>query len=156
MGGMVIANGSNKYRGNYITIQSYDGYTQTYQHLASQSPLAVGTKVTEGQTIGTQGSTGASTAKHLHFEVKSGSGLYVDPLDYLSGKLTGDSSSLSTLTGSHGQTVTTGATMTTSSLMDKVLDILAKVIKFIAVLVVVVLAMVLFMKSFDIKIRRPF
>ena len=83
--GTVIENKYNSARGYYITIKGSDGYTTRYQHLAEKSPLKVGTKVQEGEVIGTQGSTGASTGKHLHFEVMTPSGAYVDPEKYLSG-----------------------------------------------------------------------
>lgn len=163
MSGTVITNAWNNARGWYITIKNDDGYTNTYQHFASQSPLAVGTKVTEGQTIGTQGNTGVSGGAHLHYEVKSPSGIYVNPLDYLSGKLTGDSVS-SLLTDANGRPVSNAAgsggadnvslSGSGGGLVDMVLDLLGKVIKFVAVIAIVVLALVFFMKSFDIKIRR--
>lgn len=156
--GTIIENQWNNARGWYVTVQHPDGYTTRYQHLATQSPLSVGSKVTEGQTIGTQGSTGNSTGPHLHFEVKSPSGLYVDPVDYLSGSLTGDTDlTSSVLTDAHGRPVSNAAGTggaDSLGLVDWLLELLGKIIKFIAVLAVVVLAIVFFMKSFDIKIRK--
>ena len=80
LGGTVVNNAYNKYRGNYITIRQLDGTTATYQHLAKPSPLEVGTSVKEGQIIGLQGSTGISTGNHLHFEVSTAGG-YLNPVD---------------------------------------------------------------------------
>lgn len=147
VGGMVIANSSNSVRGNYVTIQSYDGYTQTYQHLAKPSPLAVGAKVTEGATIGTQGKSGKSTGVHLHFEVKSGSGLYVNPIDYLSGALSTGTPGTEPVTDGHDRPIDSSG-----SLKDMAMDIVGKVIKILVVAAVVILAVVLFMKAFDINL----
>lgn len=159
--GTVIENKWNNARGWYVTVQHPDGYTTRYQHLASQSPLPVGTKVTEGQTLGTQGSTGNSTGPHLHFEVKSPSGLYVDPVEYLSGGMSSGSSttSSSVLTDAHGRPVSnaqgSGSSGSGGILTDWLLELLGKVIKFAAVMAVAVLAIIFFMKSFDIKINNP-
>lgn len=50
----------------------YEGKTQTlyssYLHLSSID-IAEGTKVKKGQMIGKVGSTGISTAPHLHFQI---------------------------------------------------------------------------------------
>jgi murein DD-endopeptidase MepM/ murein hydrolase activator NlpD len=53
--------------GYEIIIQHSDSLSTQYCHLASQPPLKVGAKVTAGQIIGYQGSTGWATGKHLHF-----------------------------------------------------------------------------------------
>lgn len=55
--------------GNYIVIK-HPNKTQTlYAHL-SRNLVSVGEKVSQGQTIGENGSTGKSTGPHLHFEVR--------------------------------------------------------------------------------------
>lgn len=41
----------------------------TYCHLAELSPLPVGTRVKAGDVIGTKGTTGISTAPHLHWQL---------------------------------------------------------------------------------------
>ena len=43
-----------------------------YAHMAGPTPLAVGTVVSQGQVVGTKGSTGLSFGPHLHFEIHPG------------------------------------------------------------------------------------
>jgi murein DD-endopeptidase MepM/ murein hydrolase activator NlpD len=75
--------------GNYVVI---DGkrtpYDFMYAHLAEPSPLQVGDVVRTGQPIGIVGTTGSSSACHLHFEMWGPPGWYeggspFDPLPYL-------------------------------------------------------------------------
>ncbi len=54
-----------------IVLDHGDGWCSSYGHLASRS-VAKGTRVAAGAKIGTVGSTGNSTACHLHFGIKSG------------------------------------------------------------------------------------
>jgi murein DD-endopeptidase MepM/ murein hydrolase activator NlpD len=69
--------------GNFIDIAKPDGSIKTrYGHLSS-IPIQNGVSVVTGQLIGFAGSTGRSTAAHLHFGVQVG-GNWVDPLNYLS------------------------------------------------------------------------
>ncbi len=56
--------------GHYIVIE-HDGYCTVYAHLRSLG-LRAGTKVRKGQIVAYTGNTGASTAAHLHFEVREG------------------------------------------------------------------------------------
>lgn len=53
--------------GYEIIIEHADSLTTQYCHLASEAALKVGDRVTAGQIIGYQGSTGWATGKHLHF-----------------------------------------------------------------------------------------
>lgn len=76
--------------GNYlvINIKGAGGKSHVYMHLPRRSPLKVGAKVKTGQRIGSVGTTGRSTACHLHFEVWSGPGWYqggtfLDPMPML-------------------------------------------------------------------------
>jgi murein DD-endopeptidase MepM/ murein hydrolase activator NlpD len=56
--------------GNYIRIRHPNGYQTAYAHLNSIARgVRAGTRVTQGQTIGYVGTTGASTGPHLHYEV---------------------------------------------------------------------------------------
>lgn len=56
--------------GNYIRIRHANGYQTVYAHLNGFARgIRAGTRVTQGQTIGYVGTTGASTGPHLHYEV---------------------------------------------------------------------------------------
>lgn len=69
--------------GEYIVISHGDGTMTLYGHmLANSRRVSVGDKVSQGQTIGTVGSTGNSSGTHLHFEVRI-NGKPVNPLPYL-------------------------------------------------------------------------
>jgi murein DD-endopeptidase MepM/ murein hydrolase activator NlpD len=67
--GVVIVAGPTGGYGNFVIIDHGGGLSTGYGH---QSRLAVslGQTVTQGQVIGYEGSTGASTGPHLHFEVR--------------------------------------------------------------------------------------
>jgi murein DD-endopeptidase MepM/ murein hydrolase activator NlpD len=75
--------------GNYVVIDGKGTqYDFMYAHLAEPSPLKVGETVRTGQPIGIVGTTGSSTACHLHFEMWGSPGWYeggspFDPLPYL-------------------------------------------------------------------------
>jgi murein DD-endopeptidase MepM/ murein hydrolase activator NlpD len=64
--------------GHYIVINlaGTRNESHVYMHLAEPSPLKVGSKVKTGQRIGLVGTTGRSTACHLHFEHWSSPGWY--------------------------------------------------------------------------------
>lgn len=73
--------------GNYVTITNKDGIICLYAHLKDMW-VSVGQYVQQGEVIGTVGSTGASTAPHLHFQVMVpwSSDKGVDPLPFLKGR----------------------------------------------------------------------
>ena len=79
------ATGHNNGSGNNIRINhgQVDGehLETTYLHMSSLN-VASGERVTQGQLIGTVGSTGLSTAPHLHFSVYA-DGANSDPAPYL-------------------------------------------------------------------------
>lgn len=87
------SNGSYRSYGEYIIINHGDGTLTLYAHMLSGSRrVQQGDRVSQGQVIGTVGSTGNSTGNHLHFEVRvstynSSFGTYsykaVNPLPYL-------------------------------------------------------------------------
>lgn len=66
--------------GKCVTIDHGFGYQTKYAHM-SKVEVKRGQKVTRGQVIGAVGSTGTSTAPHLHYEVIH-KGKKVDPIHY--------------------------------------------------------------------------
>ncbi len=67
--------------GRWVQIVHTDGTRTRYAHLATQvrSPGS-SMAVDQGTVIGTVGSTGGSTAPHLHYEQRDGSGAVVTPV----------------------------------------------------------------------------
>jgi murein DD-endopeptidase MepM/ murein hydrolase activator NlpD len=88
-GGRVRYSGYQSAAGNYIVIDGRGtGFDTAYMHLLEPSPLRAGETVRTGQPIGLVGSTGSSSACHLHFEIWTAPGWYeggspIDPLPYL-------------------------------------------------------------------------
>jgi murein DD-endopeptidase MepM/ murein hydrolase activator NlpD len=88
-GGIVQYSGYQSAAGNYVVIDGRGtGYDFMYAHLEEPSPLSTGDTVRTGQPIGIVGTTGSSTACHLHFEMWEAPGWYeggspIDPLAYL-------------------------------------------------------------------------
>ncbi|MBA2322192.1 MAG: M23 family metallopeptidase [Deltaproteobacteria bacterium] len=65
---------------NYVILEHTDGWRTLYWHLQKDSVgVAVGDEVTCGEVVGRIGSSGYSSAPHLHFEVQDASGAVVDP-----------------------------------------------------------------------------
>jgi len=77
-GGRVKQTGIDSALGEYVLLQHPGGYETMYGHL-SRVVVRQGEMVRAGQVIGLSGSTGRSTAPHLHFEIRRG-GQSVDPL----------------------------------------------------------------------------
>jgi hypothetical protein len=75
--------------GNRVVIRHADrdghSFATTYNHMA-KIEVKVGDQVTRGQVVGRIGSTGRSTACHMHFEVIL-DGSYVDPMRFLTGDM---------------------------------------------------------------------
>jgi murein DD-endopeptidase MepM/ murein hydrolase activator NlpD len=67
--------------GNYIVISHGGGLSTVYMH-CSALYVSSGQQVNKGDTIAAVGSTGYSTAPHLHFGVIK-NGTYVNPLGYV-------------------------------------------------------------------------
>lgn len=79
--GEIVVAGIDSLYGRVVVIDHGDGLRSVYGHNAS---LAVrrGDRVERGETIATVGSTGQSTAPHLHFELRCGNQM-LDPRDVL-------------------------------------------------------------------------
>lgn len=71
-------------QGRSINVRHPGGWVTKYFHLLT-SPFKVGDKVKRGEVIAYMGSTGSSTAPHLHQELWNPCGKRVDPLMALSG-----------------------------------------------------------------------
>jgi murein DD-endopeptidase MepM/ murein hydrolase activator NlpD len=76
----LVGTGTTGY-GNYVVIAHSGGISTLYGHLLAAG-VKQGQRVSQGQTIGWEGSTGASTGPHLHFEVRVNN-QPVDPIPYL-------------------------------------------------------------------------
>lgn len=72
--------GSTSY-GQWVQIVHSDGSRTRYAHLASMvGSVGSSRTVSQGTVIGTVGSTGGSTAPHLHYEQRNASGSVVTPV----------------------------------------------------------------------------
>ncbi|MDP1848897.1 MAG: M23 family metallopeptidase [Solirubrobacteraceae bacterium] len=94
-GGVVVSvesPGQSGGYGNFVCIQHRPNLATCYAHLSAfAASVRPGARVWRGQVIGLVGSTGSSTAPHLHFEVRRGpascSACAIDPLPLLSGEV---------------------------------------------------------------------
>lgn len=69
--------------GNFVLLDHGNGLESFYAHCSSVA-VRQGQRIMQGQIIGYVGSTGRSTANHLHFEVRVNNAK-VNPIPYLSG-----------------------------------------------------------------------
>lgn len=134
MTGTVEYVGYSSSGGNMIHIKHKDGVTARYLHLASLPSFNVGDVVKEGQIIGIMGSTGKSTGDHLHIDFQRG-GATLDPDEYFD--------------SGNGAFVSTTVDSDSSGLLP---GIATKIIQVMAVVLVLVFAVYLFMKAFEINI----
>lgn len=79
--GVVKIAGEDPVYGKYIVIDHGGGLESVYGH-ASRLLVSKGSKVKRSAVIALSGSTGQSTAPHLHFEIRKG-GVAVDPYQYV-------------------------------------------------------------------------
>ncbi|MGH8623079.1 MAG: murein hydrolase activator EnvC family protein, partial [Burkholderiales bacterium] len=77
-GGTVAEAGVDRDYGLFVLLRHPDGYETMYGH-ASRLLVHEGDQVGAGQVIALSGSSGRSTAPHLHFEIRRG-GRSLDPL----------------------------------------------------------------------------
>ena len=76
--GQVVRTGFDKSYGNFIVVKNYaDGKYHWYCHL-NRILADKGAKVSRVSKIGIMGSSGKSTGKHLHFEIRNASNKYGD------------------------------------------------------------------------------
>lgn len=68
--------------GNYVSVAGDDGMVIYYCHLESRA-VEQGQRVSEGQLLGIEGSTGRSTGIHLHLELRDWAAQQKDPCAYL-------------------------------------------------------------------------
>ncbi len=78
--------------GNFVCLQHRPHLATCYAHMSAVAArLALGAHVRRGEVIGLVGSTGSSSAPHLHFEVRRGpaacQSCAVDPAPFLSGEV---------------------------------------------------------------------
>jgi len=70
--------------GNYVKIKHNDSYYTLYAHMSYNTVrVKTGDKVKRGQVIGFMGSTGRSTAGHLHWELRNPNDIRINPTPYL-------------------------------------------------------------------------
>jgi murein DD-endopeptidase MepM/ murein hydrolase activator NlpD len=79
--GVVIRAEDDDVYGNYIILDHGNGIESLYGH-AARVFVRVGERVSRGQVIALTGSTGQSSAPHLHFEIRQ-NGRAVDPLNFV-------------------------------------------------------------------------
>ena len=77
-GGLVQAAGTDPAYGLFVLVRHPEGYETIYGH-ASRLLVHEGDSVRTGQVIALSGSSGRSTAPHLHFEIRR-EGRSLDPL----------------------------------------------------------------------------
>jgi len=65
--------------GNAVITQDVHGWTHLYGHLQSITSR-VGQMLDQGDKLGHLGSTGHSTGPHVHYEVRNGKGVHINPI----------------------------------------------------------------------------
>ncbi len=80
--GKVVHAGYNSGLGYYVKIDHGGGQQTVYGHMTPALQVSMGQTVSQGQMIGTMGTTGNSTGVHLHFELHI-NGRTVDPAPYI-------------------------------------------------------------------------
>ena len=85
--GRILRNEWNNALGWFVVVSHRDTngneFRTWYQHLAQRSALRVGQEIKAGTFIAMMGSTGDSTAIHLHFGLQDSRLQWANPLDFL-------------------------------------------------------------------------
>lgn len=76
-----ISMSSNRLGGNTVSLVASDGTRYYYAHLSAYEGSS--RSVSQGETIGYVGATGATQADHLHLEIRPGGGQKVNPYPYV-------------------------------------------------------------------------
>lgn len=75
--GVIHSKGTDDSQGNWVIIydnnssSQFYGYASLYMHLAEPVTLEINTKVSKGEYIAIEGTTGSSTGIHLHVEMQN-------------------------------------------------------------------------------------
>lgn len=69
--------------GYYVVIEHDNGYRSLYGHMKAHATPKVGSRVLEGERIGTVGITGQAAVEHIHLELRDTNGNKVDPMLYI-------------------------------------------------------------------------
>lgn len=80
-GGVVVEAGDDPIYGLFLVLAHDGGYGSRYAH-ASHLFVAPGDSVVQNEVVALSGSTGRSSAPHLHFEILA-EGVAVDPLEFV-------------------------------------------------------------------------
>jgi murein DD-endopeptidase MepM/ murein hydrolase activator NlpD len=82
-GGTVTrTNWNTQYNGNCVQLD-FGGYSELFLHLNSiETCIVPGVSVEQGDAIGTVGTTGRSSAPHLHYQINGPEGYSIDPYLY--------------------------------------------------------------------------
>lgn len=80
--GIVTFSGYYRSSGNMVRLQHEDGNKTLYMHLDTLV-VTKNQRVSQGQTIGTCGSSGQSTGDHLHWQIENRDGRILKPQDIL-------------------------------------------------------------------------
>ena len=80
--GTVIKTGSDESGfGNYVIVALDNGYTVQYSHMA-ENYVSEGQTVSQGESVGSVGSTGTATGPHIDFRIYDSAGNAVDPMSF--------------------------------------------------------------------------
>ena len=67
--------------GNYVIVALDNGYTVQYSHMA-ENYVSEGQTVSQGESVGSVGSTGTATGPHIDFRIYDSDGNPVDPMSF--------------------------------------------------------------------------
>ena len=141
--GTVTTSGWSDSAGWWVVVKNDDGTTAKYMHMAQRPNVSVGDTVKEGHILGVQGNTGRSRGTHLHFQIEDAAGNAFDPGEYFDNTI-----------GSYGSAayMESEKQEAQGNFLGSAFGLVGKVIYFVVVVLIIILAVYLFMKAFDIKI----